>query len=156
MGLDLVLYTAFDAEGREEKEELAYGRKTWAIADFLRFDEDAIEVDGDWLYKIPKTTWDRFVNAIAPYMENHYFRVMVEDFYKYLWKEEDKEEEWDPSKECVYSLIESALDNMFGYDCSYQLGPDWEMAAVIRWWEAREKVNKAYEDNETVWLIVSY
>lgn len=148
MGLDLVLYkkTKPIAEMSIEEEvdnELAYGRKTWAIANFFM---EMVEItDGnEYDFRISEGDWNTFYGTIEPYFKNEDFRNFVLNYRS----EEDTTGD-------LYSVIEYTMDSIFGADGSYGLGADWEAHAVALWYEADAAVRKAFKDGE-VWLMVSF
>lgn len=154
MGLDLILYRKDKPLSQmtfeeEERAELAYGRKTWAIADFFHHRCEAI--DGDWEYKVTKQDWDEFIDSVSA-LGDPEFRAKVDTLIDYDYFGEDPEEE----AEELYREIEEWLDGALGADGWYQLGLVWELAAVCKWYEADEEVQKAFEDGKEVILIKSY
>lgn len=151
MGLDLILYRA-DKPLNEmtwkelEKVKLAYGRKTWGIADFFHNRCEAI--DGDWEYKVTKQDWDEFIDSVSD-LGNPEFRAKVNTLIDCDYFGEDPAEE-------LYREVEEWLDGALGADGGYQLGLAWELAAVCEWYEADSEVQKAFEDGKEVILIKSY
>ena len=159
MGLDLVLvkrlknYDRYSMSIEEEFDsELAYGRKTWAIADFFSKRCEAIE--GDYLYKVKEEEWREFIDSLERLHDSD-FREKVELFCSYGL---DWELDTDNEKHYwhIYNELEDWLDAALGNDVGYQLGLEWELAAVLRWFDADEEVKQAYKDGYEVELIVSY
>lgn len=148
MGLDLVLYKGakdiYNMSIEEELEsELAYGRKTWAIANF--FMENVQTTEGsDYNFRISESDWDLFYRAIEPYFKNDDFR----DFILNYRSEEDETGD-------LYEVIEYTMDRIFHAGGSYHLGADWEARAVALWYEADAAVREAFKEGE-VWLMVSW
>ena len=156
MGLDLILYKNTkpleEMTLEEEQEvELAYGRKTWAIADFFHRRCEAIE--GDWEYRMTKADWDDFMEAVGK-LGDPEFRAKAEEIVDYEWNVPD--EDWDEAHMDVYDEVSRWLDTALGVDWGYQLGMAWELAAVIRWYDADAEVQKAFEEGEELILIKSY
>ncbi len=145
MGLDLVLYkkTKDILEMSMEEEfdaELAYGRKTWAIANFFM---NICDTSDQYEYNFPITRaeWNTFIKAFEPYFKNEEFCEFIRNYQGY-------ERHLD---ECV----EFFLDRAFGIDEGYTLGAAWEAHAALQWYEANEEVQKAFDEGE-VWLMVSF
>ena len=152
MGLDLVLYkkTKPIAELSIEEEfnnELAYGRKTWAIADF--FAQRCTALEGDYIYNVLEEDWDAFMKALDM-LNDIGFRLIVEMYIDDCFNDNEALE--DIVERELEDWLNKALDN----DCYYQLGLDWELAAVLRWFDADESVREAFEDGYTVELLKSY
>ena len=152
MGLDLVLYkkTKPIAELSIEEEfnnELAYGRKTWAIADF--FAQRCTALEGDYIYDVLKEDWDAFMKALDM-LNDIGFRLIVEMYIDDCFNDNEVLED------IVGKELEDWLDKALDNDCYYQLGLDWELAAVLRWFDADESVRKAFEEGYAVELLKSY
>ena len=154
MGLDLILYKT-DRPLNEmsweelEKARLAYGRKTWGIADFFHNRCEAIE--GDWEYKVTKQDWDEFIDSVSD-LGDPEFRAKVDAIVDYDYSGEDPAVEIEE----LYKEVGEWLDNAFNGDGWYQLGLAWELAAVCRWYEADAEVQKAFEEGKELILIKSY
>lgn len=149
MGLDLILEKKVNDNMTTEEEldnELAYGRKTWAIADFFRDRCEA--VDGDWEYILSEDAWNDFIKAVDA-LGNVSFRTKVES---YLNEQEDDDDEYRASYFFLEDWLNMALDSN-GY---YALDFEWELHAVIRWYDADEEVRKAFNEGADIRLIVSY
>ena len=156
MGLDLILYkyTKDDMTLEEEQAaELAYGRKTWSIAEF--FQRRCEPLKGDYYYKVREADWNEFIDSLDKLNEPE-FRERVEKCisrYENIGTDEDEsnEEFW---KECntIEEWYNCAVDNDWGYT----LGFDWEMEAVLRWFDADANVRQAFKDGADIRLIVSY
>ena len=154
MGLDLILYKHIKDNMTWEEEqaaELAYGRKTWSIAEF--FQRRCESLEGDWYYKVRETDWNEFVDSLGKLNEpefrkrvekciNRYENIDEDELDEEFWKEYDTIEEW----------YDGAVDN----DSGYTLGFDWELRAVLNWFDADAEVHKAFADGEDIRLIVSY
>lgn len=146
MGLDLILYkhTKDDMTWEEEQAaELAYGRKTWSIAEF--FQRRCEPIEGDFYYKVREADWDEFITSLDK-LNDPLFRKKVENLIDHFGASEEEQiieiEEW----------YDGALNNNLGYT----LGFNWELSAALRWFDADEKVRQAFEDGEDIRLIVSY
>ena len=154
MGLDLILYKHIKDNMTWEEEqaaELAYGRKTWSIAEF--FQRRCESLEGDWYYKVRETDWNEFIDSLGKLNEpefrkrvekciNRYENIDEDELDEEFWKEYDTIEEW----------YDGAVDN----DSGYTLGFDWELRAVLNWFDADAEVRKAFADGEDIRLIVSY
>lgn len=152
MGLDLVLYkkTKPIAEMSIEEEfnnELAYGRKTWAIADF--FAQRCTALEGDYIYNVLEEDWDAFMKALDM-LNDIGFRLIVEMYIDDCFNDNEILED------IVGKELEDWLDKALNNDCYCQLGLDWELAAVLRWFDADESVRKAFEEGYAVELLKSY
>ena len=143
MGLDLVLYKRnkriVETSIEEELDnELAYGRKTWVIADF--FAQRCTALEGDYVYSVKaldKLNDTSFRLLVEVYVDSHFRDFGVLD-------------------EIVGEKLEDWLDKALDNDGPYQLGLDWELAAVLRWFDADKEVRKAFRDGYKVELLVSY
>ena len=162
MGLDLILYKRtkpiYKMSIEEELDnELAYGRKTWAIADFFSSRCEAVNPDNDYEFIVTKQDWNEFIDGLTK-LNDSAFRGKVEKYislsddfdlgevddetYQHFLKDENDLESW----------LDKALDN----DSSYHLGLAWELAAVLRWFDADSQVQEAFESGVEVRLIQSY
>lgn len=162
MGLDLILYKRTKPVMKMSLEEeldseLAYGRKTWAIADFFTSRCEAVYPDSDFEFIVTKQDWNEFMDSLTK-LNDSAFRGKVEKYislsndfnlgevdnetYQHFLKDEEDLESW----------LDEALNN----DSSYQLGLDWELAAVLRWFDADPQVQEAFESGVEVRLIKSY
>lgn len=151
MGLDLILYKktkSLDAMSMEEEleSELAYGRKTWAIAHFFMC--RCLSVVDDCKYIVTKQDWDEFIDSLERLNDKN-FRKKIEDYIEYGIDEEGVTEKEELE-------IEEWLDGALNNDLPYTLGLDWELDAVLTWFDADSEVQKAFEENITVELIASY
>lgn len=152
MGLDLILYKYTKDNMALEEEldaELAYGRKTWSIADFFR--ERCKCLDWDWYYQVTKADWDEFIDSLEK-LNDPAFRQKVEDFIELY----DTTEVWNDKLEKLYNELEEWYSGAVNNDTGYQLGFDWELRAVLDWFDANEEVQQAFKDGIDVRLIVSY
>lgn len=152
MGLDLILYkhTKDDMTWEEEQiAELAYGRKTWSIAEFFRRRCQALE--GDWYYEVTKADWDEFIDSLEK-LNDPAFRQKVEDFIELY----DTTEVWNEKLDKLYNELEKWYDGAVDNDSGYTLGFDWELRAVLNWFDANEEVQQAFKNGIDVRLIVSY
>lgn len=153
MGLDLILYRKHknlkDMSLEEELDsQLAYGRKTWAIANF--FTRRCKMLEDDWLFEVTKADWDAFIKALSD-LRNPDFAEKVSTFVKY------RKDALDTDEYCsLYDELGDWLDNALGNDNVYQLGLEWELMAVINWFNADSEVQKAFEEGVPVELIQSY
>ena len=149
MGLDLILYRKnkkLQEMSLEEEldSELAYGRKTWAIAGF--FTRRCKVLQDDWLFEVTKADWDSFMKAIDK-LNDPNFREKVE-FFVFL-KDGSTHME-------VYKELEKWLNHALDNDNPYQLGLEWELAALLRWFDADSEVQQAFKDGAPVELVQSY
>lgn len=152
MGLDLILYKYTKDNMALEEEldaELAYGRKTWSIADFFR--KRCQCLDWDWYYKVTKADWDEFIDSLEK-LNDPAFRQKVEDFIELY----DTTEVWNDKLEKLSNELEEWYSGAVNNDAGYQLGFDWELSAVLNWFDANEEVQQAFKDGIDVRLIVSY
>lgn len=152
MGLDLVLYkkTKPMVEMSIEEEldnELAYGRKTWVIADF--FAQRCTALEGDYVYSVTEKDWNAFMEALVKLYDPS-FRLLVEMYADNCFRG------FEALNEIVGEKLEDWLDKALDNDGLYQLGLDWELAAVLRWFDADKEVRKAFRDGYKVELLVSY
>lgn len=145
MGLDLMLYKKTkDIEEMSMEEELdselAYGRKTWALA---RFFMNMTGEDTD-SFHITKTDWNTFIDSFEPFFKS-------EDICN-LIKEYSSTEDVTGK---IYDLIEYIMNTGFGKYETYTLGAVWEARTVLEWYEADREVKDAFEEGE-VWVTASY
>jgi len=166
MGLDLILYkknknqNIEDMSMEEELDsELAYGRKTWAIADFFRRRCKAVD-SGGWEYVVTKKDWDAFIKNLDD-LNNPSFRDKVDNYINAVHNYECNELKLTLEKVedimSSYNELESWLDTALENDNSYTLGLDWELHAVLRWFDADSEVQEVFSnEDEEVRLIVSY
>lgn len=155
MGLDLILYKHIkDGMTFEELQsaELAYGRKTWTIAEFFQKRCDPIE--GDWYFKMAEADWDEFMVSLEK-LNDSAFREKVENFITWL-SSADIDIEWTPAQTEEYDEIEAWYDSSLNNSNGYTLGFDWELEAALRWFDADKEVREAFKNGEDVRLIVSY
>lgn len=158
MGLDLILYRKDKPLSQMtfeelERAELAYGRKTWAIADFFHNRCEAI--DGDWEYKVIKQDWDEFIDSVSD-LGNPEFRTKVDTLVDTLIDRDYFGEDESEEIQELHKELEDWLDGALGADGWYQLGLAWELAAVCRWYEADAEVQKAFKEGKELILIKSY
>lgn len=163
MGLDLILYKKNKNQNIEDmsmEEELdsnlAYGRKTWAIADFFRRRCNTVD---RYEYLVAKKDWDAFIKNLER-LNDISFREKVNNYidaaYNYYYDEGD-EDEAEKIIMSSYSELENWLDTALENDDGYTLGLDWELCAVLEWFDADSEVQKVFNnDDEEVRLIVSY
>lgn len=146
MGLDLILYRKSPSipEERQWEDELAYGRKTWGIANF--FIAKCQPEYECYDFEITKEAWDEFIANITPYFYNKHFKDFIESYSEF---EEDATDE-------VEVLIEQFLDSVLDDGAPYTLGPAWEARALLRWYEADREVQECFKNDIPVGLIVSY
>lgn len=145
MGLDLILYKV-DKEGTflNDDNELAYGRKTWAIENFFHSRSEVDLGVYDWV--VTEDVWNDFIATLKPYLENTFLKEMIENYDEY-----DDQEDWG-----IEILIEKFLDEALEYDMPYTLGPAWEARAVIRWYDANEKVQECFKKKIPVRILASF
>ena len=152
MGLDLVLYKRNKSMvetsiGEELDNELAYGRKTWAIADF--FARRCTVLEDDYIYSVTEKDWDAFMEALVK-LNDPSFRLLVEMYADNCFRS------FDALDDIVGEKLEDWLDKALGNDGPYQLGFEWELSAILRWFDADKEVRKAFKDGYKVELLVSY
>ena len=146
MGLDLILYKRIkpmsEMTMEEEMEtELAYGRKTWAIARF--FTQFCKPLDeNDYEYLVTKSDWDYFIEQLAR-LEDETFREKVEDFIDNCENESYFNEE---SFSELYQELEDWLDSALNTGVGYMLGLEWELRALLEWYDANDEVQKAFKE----------
>lgn len=142
MGLDLILEKADRTQVNKmdaDWHELAYGRKTWGIANYLAFRCQAIE--RDWLYKVTPEAWDAFMA---------YFEDWDIPRIKEILDEMDSDPStFDPDN---FLYLEEFVDGMG----RGHLGVEWDANVMIRWYEADPEVRKAFENDDYVRLMLSY
>ena len=149
MGLDLILENRNRAiYGNDEWHELAYGRKTWVIADFFRDRNEAI--DGDWLYHVSRESWDEFMAIIHPYMTNADFLTAFKHCLDFEWENSAPQ----PTAEERNRL--KALLRKLSSDGWAQLGDVWEIDAIFRWYNSNNKIQDAFNRGDGIRLVVSY
>ena len=156
MGLDLILYkhTKDDMTWEEEQAaELAYGRKTWSIAEFFCFLCEPLE--GHWYYKVREADWNEFIDSLDKLNESE-FRERVEKCISRYKNIDIDEDESDKEFWKEYNTIEEWYDGAVNNDSGYTLGFDWELETVLRWFDADENVRQAFKDGADIRLIVSY
>lgn len=158
MGLDLILYKR--VKPREEMSmdekmanELAYGRKTWAIADFFTSRCEEVEPDNDYEFIVTKQDWDEFMDSVSE-LNDPAFRKMVEQYIEF----DDNADVYEVNDWAylTYPKLEAWLDGALSNSGFYQLGLDWELEAVLRWFDADPQVQEAFEFDIEVRLIQSY
>lgn len=162
MGLDLILYkrTKPTIEMSLEEEldnELAYGRKTWTIADFFTSRCKAVDPDNNYEFIVTKQDWDEFIDSLDK-LNDPVFRERVENFIDLStnWNMDKVDDETFKSFTKDEYDLEAWLDSALNNDSPYQLGLDWELVAVLDWFDADSQVQKAFEDGIDVRLIQSY
>lgn len=164
MGLDLILYkknknqNIEDISMEEELDsELAYGRKTWAIADFFRRRCKAID-EYEYEYLVTKKDWDAFIKNLDD-LNNPSFRDKIDNYINAIHDYECNELTLEKVEDIMssYNELEYWLDTALENDNGYTLGLDWELSAVLRWFDADSEVQEVFNNNdEEVRLIVSY
>ena len=152
MGLDLALYKRNKsiAETSIEEEldsELAYGRKTWVIADF--FAQRCTVLENDYVYSVTEKDWNAFMEALGK-LNDSYFRHVAEMYIDNCFEDNEVLED------IVGKELEEWLDRALDNSGCYQLGFDWELAAVLHWFDADKEVRKAFKDGYRVELLLSY
>lgn len=145
MGLDLILYKKTkDIEEMSMEEELdselAYGRKTWALA---RFFMNMTEEDTN-SFRITKKDWNTFIDSFEPFFESEDICNLIKEYSS-----------TDDVTGKIYDLIEYIMNTGFGKYETYTLGAVWEARTVLEWYEADREVRDAFEEGE-VWVIASY
>lgn len=162
MGLDLTLYKLSDFNAVEEERkawsedlELAYGRKTWGIANFFSHRCDPL-YGSDYVFVVPEEVWDEFYNTMLPVAEK--LEAYTSELYALENREIFSREEADEVQR-RYSLLtdktEEILSDALG-ESFFQLGADWEARAVLRWLDANEVIKQAYADGEKIVMTESY
>ena len=145
MGLDLILYKV-DKKGTflNDDNELAYGRKTWAIEDYFHRKSGVDPDVYDWV--VTEDVWNGFIATLKPYLENTFLKEMIENY-----DECDDQEDWG-----VEILIDKFLEETLHDDGVYSLGPVWEARALIRWYDADEKVQECFKKKIPVRILASF
>lgn len=150
MGLDLTLYTKQKKTSFDDYDhhiELAYGRKTWAISDFFTNVCKCEVIDDDVIFRVTKEDWDCFIETVEPFLSYPGFISLIENY--------DYTEDISGAIESVFRYF---LDETIG-ECTvsgYYLGAGWEAHAVVEWYKANKKVQKAFALGLDVFLERSY
>ena len=159
MGLDLILYKKIKpiqemTFEEQQSSQLAYGRKTWSIADF--FTRRCKEIEDDYLYEVTKEDWDTFMKTFNR-LEDPDFRQGVEAFIKF-WLIADSDDEDCEEYKRAYKILRSWFVETINYNYKYlfPLGFEWELMTLLSWYNANEKVQQAFADGYTVELVQSY
>lgn len=162
MGLDLTLYKRSDWADVEmnrkpwnESMELAYGRKTWGIANFLASRSTPL-YDSDYVFIVPQNAWEDFYNTMSPVAEQlqTYTTKMfeIENSPIYTPEEADiAQENYDQLLYKVEQVLKDTLEESF-----FQLGADWEARTILQWLEANDKIEQIYADGEDIVMVQSY
>ena len=164
MGLDLSLYRA--AKGADIEvdwgtmKELSYGRKTWTI--YYKFKElgaQPLEQDDDSVLVVTPLIYERFINSILETMSE--LNLTPKKLKKALkviqrWNLSDTEEEFEDNNRVVKSAFHVTNFLSTWSDVSTQLGTEWEVAAILRWLEDKDKVRAAFEEGFDVILVAYY
>ena len=151
MGLDLTLYTKQKKTSFDDYEhhiELAYGRKTWVISDFFTYHCNCEVIEEDIIYRVTKEDWDCFIGTVKPFLSYPGFISLIEEY-------DDEEDEYGGME----SIFRYFLDKTIGdsiFNAHYYLGAEWEAHAVVQWYKANEKVQKAFALGLDVFLERSY
>lgn len=144
MGLDLVLENRNEkVYGNNEWHELAYGRKTWVIANFFRNRNEPI--DGDWLYHVTRESWAEFIATVHPYMTNADFLAVINRCTNVNYRSNSEDTK----------RLEAVL-NALDEDSWAQLGPEWEVRTVMDWYNSNFEVQEAFNRGDDIRLVVSY
>jgi len=125
-------------------EELAYGRKTWGIANFFRGRCDKYQ-DFDEVYTVTEDVWDEFIKYFKDYDLNKINRILDE-----IW---DCGEDYDYNSK-DYHYLQNFVDDL-NYETPY-LGYEWDARAMLRWYDANDAVKEAFANGQEVRLIASY
>lgn len=153
MGLDLYLYTKATYNRHKAHyvpdEELAYGRKTWSIYNFFR--DKACGGNDDWEIELDGNAIQDFLDIVKPY-----YNVLLSLSKYYAYKKYDYD-----TKSCNLSPELQDAEQRFlvkwkdaGGDNNFTLGWDWELRAIIRWYEAL--VDIGYTPRAKYIMIASY
>lgn len=151
MGLDLTLYCkpkSISYNDYDHHIELAYGRKTWAISDFFTEHCECEVIDDSIIYRVTKEDWDEFIYTVEPFLSYPGFMSLIENY-------NNAEDEYG----MIESIFRYFLDETIGcsiFSGGYYLGSAWEARAVVRWYKANKKVQKAFELGLDVFLERSY
>ena len=152
MGLDLMLYTKTKEQSFDDYkgwEELAYGRKTWAISDFFTEHCNCEPIDKESeLYRVSEEDWSYFIEVVEFYFIKPEVVGIIE---KYLNDEYFVEDEFEEDEEKLRKILDTAL-----FGDIYYLGIFWEAAAVLNWYRADGKVREAFKKGQDVFLERSY
>ena len=151
MGLDLTLYCkpkSISFDDYDHHIELAYGRKTWVISDFFTEVRKCEEIDDGVIFRVTKEDWDCFIEAVEPFLSCPGFISLIEDY-------DDEEDEYG-AIESVFRYFLDATIGDYIFNVHYALGAEWEAHAVVQWYKANEKVQKAFEAGADVFIERSY
>lgn len=155
MGLDLYLFSKKKDQSIEAAyytgEELAYGRKTWSLYYFFKEDSEEVE---DFVFKIPEYRWDHFIDVTRALWEMYGGLDHIN--YLLRWAYNNYEDSDDMTDEDLKNWRELSCLYDDWTDISPQLGEDWELHAVIRWYEADAEVKAAFARGEDVLMLASY
>ena len=143
-----------------EKYELAYGRKTWTIYYFFR---NLVNPPRDCEdYEISEENWDDFIVSFEALCAKHggidAVRKLAEwsTFYYYEEEEDEEEEELsEEEEESRWDQIRSIVED-WDDDVLYQLGADWELRTLFRWYDANDEIRKAFASGDKVYFYGSY
>ena len=125
-------------------DELAYGRKTWGIANFFRRRCEQYQ-DFDEVYTVTEEDWDAFIKYFDKFDLNRIDRILTE-----MWELDDM---YDYNSR-DYSYLERFVEDLS--DEQPYLGYEWDARAMLRWYEANDTVKKAFANGQEVRLIASY
>lgn len=154
MGLDLMLVkgTHLDKDNSalfDDSNELCYGRKTWCIANFFMERSQKIDENSDYLWRVPLSTWNEFVNYVKS--SELYMNNKIGDILDRWWEDG---EELGITEDEYNEVVEFVNDLSDGYPT---LGYDWEARTMIDWVAQDSCVQEVFkEDPNSVYLIVSY
>lgn len=150
MGMDLYI----DAYNKQvnERIELCYARKFWGLWYFFCFN-GCFESDYDYVLYLTPEAWDRFIKTVEPKIglikaaRDIYWNMWDSNEYDYTFTDEQKKviqeyEEWYDGTFCFYSTT---------------LGIDFDINALVAWYEAKDEVWKYLcDDNYDVVIINSF
>lgn len=137
-----------------EDLDIAYGRKTWAIENYLACKCDVLE--GDWLFLLNENAWNDFYNEFMPIYDD--LKLLAYRVGAYIYAKEEMAANYSYSEDQYITdtaKLFDLMDERFPYSV-YQLGVDWEARAVCVWLEADAKIRELFAAGEEIVMEVSY
>ena len=148
MGLDLEIYKAkkgtwsiiddknnsyeWHIEGLDH--DICYGRKTWSIYNFFKLRGKPIEVDPcmNQVFTIDKDAVLDFIKIVKPHIENLRKCIKEREIADQIEDPDYKLPRWVYRQEAKFFIDWEANS---GNGDTYQLGRDWEIYAIVRWYD---------------------